>query len=77
MLNQTILCVPAETALPHSSHDNPQNGLSGTAPFFIIVETREPNVTGGNPFPVFQRFMGKVQGAIQFEDILDESAVIF
>ncbi|MDP6788310.1 MAG: hypothetical protein QGI13_14410, partial [Rhodospirillales bacterium] len=26
---------PAETALPHSSHDNPPNGLSGTAPNFL------------------------------------------
>ncbi|MDP6788173.1 MAG: ATP-binding protein, partial [Rhodospirillales bacterium] len=25
--------VPAETALPHSSHDNPPNGLSGIAPY--------------------------------------------
>jgi hypothetical protein len=37
MLNQAILFVPAQTALPHSSHDNPQRVLSGSAPFFIVV----------------------------------------
>ena len=32
MLNQAVLFVPAGTALPHGSYDNPQNGLPGTAP---------------------------------------------
>ena len=38
MLDQTILLVVTQTALAHGPHDNPQTGLSGTAPFFIHGE---------------------------------------
>jgi hypothetical protein len=36
MLNQMILFVTAETALPHRSHDKPKSGLSGTAPIVFL-----------------------------------------
>jgi hypothetical protein len=64
MLNQTILFVPADTALPHSSHDNPQNGLPGTAPNKIEEAEQEgfcANRRGGattGAWPGFETFCG-------------------
>ena len=49
MLNKAILFVPAETALPHSSHDNPKNGLTETVPLEDCrIRARLGAGSGGN-----------------------------
>ena len=36
MLYLVVLLIPAQTALAHRSHDNPNSRLSGTAPKFNV-----------------------------------------